>query len=275
MSHVQLVAAANRTADLAEAVVATAWSQVLGVLQDARSHCGNYLLVLHRLRPILDGLRLQLPVLVGNQLVETAAATHTTTATSLASKIPERKLNQPAKLTESLDVGEYLFGPLNPQTLHQILFSSDWSQRLSALTRLAAPELLSSILSNGIQQGKTIDQIARDLRPHLQGVQTSARRVARTETVRVAHEVQFDAWEQVGDLIVGYQIHAVHGNPNTRKWHLSRDGTIYYKDPKPGQKGLRQMPKPPAEAEDPSERPPNAPRIAPNCLCYLTPVFGE
>ena len=64
-----------------------------------------------------------------------------------------------------------------------------------------------------------------------------------------------DAWDRAGDLIVGYQLHATHDG-KVRPWHLARDGVVYYKEPKAGQKGLDKMPRPPHEPADPAERPP-------------------
>jgi uncharacterized protein with gpF-like domain len=73
-------------------------------------------------------------------------------------------------------------------------------------------------------------------------------------------------------LLIGYQVHATL-DQHTRPWHKQRDGTVYYKNPGPGQKGMAQMPNPPDEAADPRERPPGTPHTAWNCRCYLTPVL--
>ena len=92
--------------------------------------------------------------------------------------------------------------------------------------------------------------------------------------MRVAAATQMDAHAALGDLVVGYKVHATLDN-NTRPWHRSRDGQRYYLDPAPDQKGMAQCPHPPDEAADPSERPVGTPRTAWNCRCYLTPILRD
>lgn len=171
---------------------------------------------------------------------------------------------------------DLLFPPLTPERVREIVLgrsgSLDWQARLSAATRLASPEALAGIITRSYAQGKTQQQIAKELLPAVQGVQSTARRIARTEGMRIAHETQMDMFDQLGDLVVGYQVHA-QLDQNTRPWHAARNGTIYYNEPKPGQKGPAQMPNPPMEAEDPRERPAGAPRTAWNCRCFLSPVL--
>lgn len=138
---------------------------------------------------------------------------------------------------------------------------------------LAPPEMLANVLVREYSQGKTQQEIAKALLPHADGVRSSARRVARTWGIYVAGESQREAHESLGDLVIGYEVRASPG-PYSRPWHQERSGTIYYKQPKQGQKGLAQMPRPPLEAEDPGERPAGTPRVAWNCLCYLMPVLA-
>ena len=145
-----------------------------------------------------------------------------------------------------------------------------WVQRLEAATKLASPEQVADVVARGYAAGKTQREIARDLLPVVQNVQSSARRIARTGGLRIAGQVQMACHEQLGDLVIGYTVHATL-DQNTRPWHRARDGTTYYKEPASGQKGMRQCPHPPDEPEDPSERPAKAPRVAPNCRCFLVP----
>lgn len=193
----------------------------------------------------------------------------------LSNYVAERRELKNAKgKTDPVDrafSGDVLPPPSRERT-SGIVYSSGWTSRLETLSRIAPPHQLAAQVATGMANGQNVRQIAQRLRPALQGVQTSARRVARTEGMRVAHEVQMAAYDQLGDLVIGYQIHATKDG-NTRHWHRDRDGTIYYKEPKPGQKGLFQMPRPPMEAPDPAERPANTPHVAPNCRCYMTPVM--
>ena len=135
--------------------------------------------------------------------------------------------------------------------------------------RLHANQLVASYL-----QGKGIDEIARDLLPVAEGVKASARRVARTWSMHVANQSQWEAHERLSEVVIGYQIHATP-SPDSREWHSDRDGTEYFRNPGPGQKGFDQLPHPPQEAADPRERPLGTPFLAWNCRCFLTPIFAE
>lgn len=170
-------------------------------------------------------------------------------------------------------VSDLIIPTPDAQDIMQIILGGDWQARIAAQTRLAPPDLLAALIANGFASGQAPAEIARTVRPHLQGVQTSARRVARTESVRVSHEIQMDAWDNLGDMVVGFEVHSAHF-PTSRWWHIQRDGTQYFKNPTGNQKGLRQMPRPPMEADDPSERPAGTPHVAHNCLCYLTPILA-
>lgn len=171
---------------------------------------------------------------------------------------------------------ELIFPPPDRATIDRIIFAPSgnrtWQDRVASLTRLAQPEQLASILAAGMAQGKSQREIANDLLPAVNGVRSSARRIARTESLRVAHSLQQQAHEQLGDLVEAYVVHA-QLDQWTRPWHAARNGTVYYKEPKAGQKGPFQMPNPPEEAADPSERPPNTPFVAPNCRCWLSPML--
>lgn len=159
----------------------------------------------------------------------------------------------------------YLFPPPTQQQVDQVIYSSGWQDRIAAGTRLASPALIAGTLARGLAIGQSREEIARDLEPIVQGVRSSAKRVARTEGLRVASAVQHQAHEQLGDLVIGWQIHATL-DQNTRPEHAARSGTIYYRNPKPGQPGLDQMPHPPAEADG---------STAFNCRCYLTPILSD
>ena len=162
---------------------------------------------------------------------------------------------------------ELLFPPPSLSTITKWLGvkvnGMTWIDSIAQSTSLsnATPDALAGFIAGGFAAGQTLQQIAKTLEPLVQGVQTTARRVARTYGMAIAHEAAFNAHEQLGDMVIGYEIHAQR-DQNTRAWHAERDGTIYYKDPKPGQKGLFQMPRPPLEAQDITERPAGTPQTA-------------
>lgn len=174
-------------------------------------------------------------------------------------------MSQDEKRNLLMDV---LFPPPPKEKVDSIVFGTtdglSWLDRLSGATRTSAtPMQLATTVAAGVAGGKTAQEVAKDLLPIVDGVRSTARRIARTECYRVATEVQLANAAQLGDLLIGHQIFATI-DENTRSWHSLRSGTIYYINPGPGQKGLKQMPRPPLEAEDPAERPPGKPRVANN-----------
>jgi len=160
---------------------------------------------------------------------------------------------------------QFLFEPPSLAETQRIVYSNlggiNWLERLTQATRLAAPQDLADAIATGYSQGETIQQLAKRLLPVVDGVRSTARRIARTESMRVAQQIQEETDEGLGDLLIGYQLIATM-DQHTRPWHALRHGRIYYKDPGPGQKGLHQMPHPPMEPEDASERPPGTPKTA-------------
>ena len=148
----------------------------------------------------------------------------------------------------------------------------DWDERLQMMSRLASPEVLASRVANGYAAGMTRQQIVKELTPLVNGVKSSARRVARTQGMAIANTMQMDAYADAGDIIEGYQ-HFSTLDQFARPWHAARNGRIYYKRPKPGQSGLYQMANPPMEPDDPNERPSGEPKLARNCRCVLVAVL--
>jgi SPP1 gp7 family putative phage head morphogenesis protein len=162
----------------------------------------------------------------------------------------------------------FLFPPPAAEDVHRIVHATvggvTWEQRLDSATRTSAtPEKLAQIVGDGVAAGRTAQQIAKELLPVVDGVRSSARRIARTESLRVVHEVQFEQWQGLGEMIAGYQIHSVM-DERVRSSHALRNGHIYYVNPKPGQSGLDECPHPPAEADG---------TVAQNCRCYLSVVL--
>lgn len=133
------------------------------------------------------------------------------------------------------------------------------------LTKLFDPDRIAAQVWAGIADGQNRTQIAKTLSTFLNGDMVAARRVARTEGLRVATAMTLQTSEQIADLVVGYQVYAVLDD-RTRPEHRARDGTIYYRNPKSGQKGLDQMPQPPI---DPGGK------LAYNCRCFISPVFAD
>jgi len=124
-----------------------------------------------------------------------------------------------------------------------------WFQRLEFATRTSAtPEQLATIVGQGFARGAMPQEIARDLLPVVDGVRSTATRIARTEGLRLAHDSQQIVFDGLGDLVIGYQIHATL-DQNTRPAHAARNGTVYYASPTGNQLGYDSMPRPPLEAD--------------------------
>lgn len=161
-----------------------------------------------------------------------------------------------------------LFQAPSLQRLQQIIYSGaggiPWTERLRSETKLAAPDAIANILAAGFAAGFGPQQMARELQPIVGGVTATARRIARTEGMRVAHAIQWDNNKAIAGLTLGHQVHA-QLDQNTRPHHAARNGTIYYVNPQPGQKGVNEMPHPPVD-EDGS--------VQPNCRCWTSVVLA-
>lgn len=267
----RIFARTQRAANAAERAVRGVWSELLAVMRAG----GPYAVVWHQVQSIVASLPYRVRFELADDLAELGRQSHALAVSAIADHLPARASDRlRTRLHEDLGGAEAskIFPAPSLDTINRIIFSSGWQDRVGFLTRLADPGVLATQIATGLSQGQTVQQIAAAVRPAVQGVQTSARRVARTEGMRVAHEIQMEAYEDLGELVVGYQIHATL-DEHTRPWHRRRDGTTYYRDPKPGQKGFAQMPRPPMESPDLTDRPPRTPFIAPNCRCYVTPVL--
>jgi SPP1 gp7 family putative phage head morphogenesis protein len=205
------------------------------------------------------------------QAIADAVATAPQSGLSLALQKanPERPVFTEARLSpeQRAQVEAQLFDPLTTSQVDKIVYApsagTSWNARLAAQTRLAPPDQLAALVTMGMAQGQTVQQLANTLGPAVQGVRASARRVARTEGMRVSHAARLTAFDELGDMVVGFQIHATM-DFRVRPAHAARNGQIYYKKPKDGQLSITEMPNPPMEADG---------TVAFNCRCYLSPVL--
>lgn len=173
-------------------------------------------------------------------------------------KIPESKRALLEDEGEKPDILDILFpAPSESEIVH--LMGTDWLEQLSHATRLAAPTTLADIVGGGMAAGKSQTEIARDLLPAVDGFRVSARRIARTEGLRIAHAAQMHVHEQLGDLLAGYTIHATLDS-RTRPAHAARDGLTWRKDLGESMQVALKM---------------EGPTLPDgyNCRCYLTPIL--
>src|SRR2546426_840009 len=90
-----------------------------------------------------------------------------------------------------------LFPPPPAEIVNRVIFGNGWAEHFQASTRFQAdPGRLAQTIAVGQLRGDTPQEIARDLMPAVDNVRSTTKRLARTETMRVAHEVQHDAHER-------------------------------------------------------------------------------
>ena len=210
-------------------------------------------------------------------LAHMATSSHADAATVLVKTVPKGHLSlitekkpilEDRKAEMETEIKGMIFDPLSPEKVQTIVrgttAGASWQSRLAQQTSLAPPEHLATILTQDFNGQKSPAELARVLKDHVGGVASTARRVARNESMRIAHESRMDAYDDLGDLVIGFQIHATM-DTRVRPEHAARSGTVYYKKPVSGQLGLDKMPRPPLEQDG---------TVAHNCRCWITPVLS-
>lgn len=131
-------------------------------------------------------------------------------------------------------VSENVFAPPSAEQIQEVLerpvAGRNYQQRIQDLSKLVDPEKVAGELIDGFAEGLNVDQLTKKILPRVTGnVRSSARRIARTESLRVANEMQREMYKDLGDLMVGTQVLATL-DQNTRPHHALRNGRIYYRD---------------------------------------------
>ena len=155
-----------------------------------------------------------------------------------------------------------VFHPPSEERVEEIIHSTvegqTWEGRIERLSKLVDPEVTANALAKGFAEGKNVAELAKDVLPHVTGkVRSSAQRIARTEGLRVANEMQRESYKDLGPLMVGIQVLASL-DENTRPHHALRNGRIYFNDGR--QPDISELPVLPDEA---------------NCRCFDSPVLQE
>jgi len=158
-------------------------------------------------------------------------------------------------------VQEHVWPPPSEERVREIVrrptMGQTWEQRIEKLSRLIEPEITAMKLTDAFSEGQNVDQIAREILPHIDGnIRASAKRIARTEGLRIANTMQREMYEDLGDLMVGTQILATL-DEHTRPHHAIRNGRIHYNDRR-RQPNVDTLPVLPDE---------------PNCRCFDVPVM--
>lgn len=157
-----------------------------------------------------------------------------------------------------------IFKPPTEERAEDILNQADEAgrdlrNRLELLSRkISDVDGLVNRMTRDIANGDNLQQMERKARPFVNGIKSSAKRIVRTEGMRLAERMQRETWGSLGEMMIGVQILAIL-DQNTRPAHATRNGTIYYRRPERGQLSMfTDLPLLPDE---------------PNCRCWSTPVL--
>lgn len=131
------------------------------------------------------------------------------------------------------------------EIIHRPNAGVDYRERITGLSKLVDPDRTAGAIAQGLSDGENIQQLTTRMLDQVTGrVKSSAKRIARTEGLRVANEMQRDSYNDLGDLSVGVQIMETLDQV-TRPHHALRHGTNYYSDGR--QPTVDEMPRLPDE----------------------------
>lgn len=154
---------------------------------------------------------------------------------------------------------QLVFPPPSAREVASIVGSTGWEQRFDSLSGIISSQRsLFAELVRGYSSGEGIGALQRRIEPLTAGVTSSAKRIARTEASRIAEHMQRRSADALGDMVDGMQIVAVL-DARTRPEHATRNGQVYYRNPRSGQLSMSDLPDLPD---------------APNCRCMSTPVMS-
>jgi len=168
----------------------------------------------------------------------------------------------PLKLTEEQYeelVKRIVFPSPSEADMTTALKTFDWEARLDSLSqKITDKQAVLDQLIDGYASGESPAQLKKRVQPLVDGIQSSAKRIARTESMRVAETMQRQTWDALGDMMVGAQVIAVL-DERTRPEHATRNGRVYYRNPRGNQLPMSELPDLPD---------------APNCRCMTVPVMA-
>ena len=261
--------------DAVDAKVVKVWRKILRLIH-ADPMPRDFL---HQLYALLSSVVGTAQAALSTGLVKQAQQVHEDVTAEVFSQLPPghkimlAQMASPPQLTEAKATAEQaeqmksmIFPPQTEAAARSIVHRSTagvgWEARLAQQTTLAPPGQLASLITTWRASGQTPKMMEDAMMPLVNGVRSTARRVARTEGQRVASQTRLASYEALGDLVIGYQIHATMDS-HTRPHHAARNGQTYFKDPKPGQLSSTDMPIPPQESDG---------SVAHNCRCWITPI---
>lgn len=161
-------------------------------------------------------------------------------------------------LLESIeDEQDKVAKPPTKAEIQKIVQSTGYRQRLAKWSnKITNKDKVGEIIAQGVAKGWDQERIAKRVAPHVQSLGSSAKRIVRTETARIANQMAERTFEQFDSIIRGYQIIAILDSV-TRPTHAARHGTIFWKDKKPYASERPELPD------------------EPNCRCSYAPVLDD
>jgi hypothetical protein len=262
-------------ADEVDAATLKAWNRILRLLRVSPPPPD----LQKRLAEMLRGISTDAIGRLTDGMTKLAKITHRQLAMDLVVESPRAVIAlalqttavKEAKLTpaESAQVQAQLIPPITQTDAEAIVNApskgTTWQARIQAQTGLGSPDQIAALVAMQAAQGATVQQLTAALAPIVQGNRVTARRVARTEGLRVAHAARMQAFDGLGDMLIGYQIHGTM-DWRIRPHHALRNGNVYKINPAPGELSVaNDMPHPPMESDG---------SVAFNCRCYLSPVLS-
>lgn len=166
----------------------------------------------------------------------------------------------------SAEAGALYFPPTVEQALTAINSTNvrdglTWGQRLSRALPPVQVDRIANIMAAAMAEGLGPRDIARRIRPFVQGYANRAVTIARTEVLRSSQVIQRQAFQSIEPVIAAWQVISARDD-RVRPEHVERDGRIYVK---PGFEKFF------PDAAPLSERPDTP--DAPNCRCVVVPVL--
>lgn len=129
---------------------------------------------------------------------------------------------------------DFIAPPLAKKTVQRLLRRSywgdglTWEERIRGFGRYFNFKQIARQLADGISSGESIPKLRKRLDPLVDGIKYKARRIARTESLRVANQANREAEKKLGEI--GRQVLAIIDDA-TRDHHLMRHGRIYNRMP--------------------------------------------
>lgn len=162
------------------------------------------------------------------------------------------------------------FPPPPDWKVRQILTATNAPDGISPMQRIVTvaqddKDSLLSIMTGGIPTGSDGASLIDSLTPQIESlvgnITYKAKRIARTEGVRIAEVAQRESWQDIADLMDGVRTYTAD-DANVRDQHVHWNGKLFYRQSN-GDYVARD-----------GELLPDFP-AGPNCRCWSTPEFRE